>query len=432
MNSTETQPERPSKVSSTPTLHLLFLGGTGVVKRGSYVLSSKSVAIGRHVKSEHGVGLATDRRASRLHAIVELQSGGAIHILDKGSKDGKGSKNGLFVNGRRVDKAILRDGDMLRMGDSFLLLRYKSPETTADEIEGLVGWAPAMNALRKDILSASPTATTLLQGESGTGKEVVAHALHSISNRAGKFIAFNCAAVPEHLFESQLFGQRAGAFTDARDGAGLFRAADKGTLFLDEVGELPLSVQPKLLRMLEERAVIPLGMVEPIHCDVRLIAATNRDLEKAVAAGHFRGDLYARLAVVKLNLPPLRERREDVLALLLHALGKKSLRLSPDLVHALLLHPWPYNVREVLSIAEVLRPLVGSKSNPELDLSLVEGKLAPIEAKTAIPATREETEAMLADCHGNKSELARKTGRSRRQIDRWLGKPEHIEPGGRS
>lgn len=417
MDSTDPQ-EKPRAVRPpTPTLRLLFSGEAGVVSRDAHVISTKEVPLGRDVRQAQGVGLASDRHATRVHAFAWLnKAGGAVHVRDNDSR------NGLFVNGQRVAKAVLRDGDLLRLGDSFVLLRYEPAAHVDAEIKDLIGRAPAVRALRQAIASAGSAATALLSGESGTGKEVVAQALHRSSQRSGKFIACNCAALPEQLVEGQLFGQRAGAFTDARDGLGFFRAAENGTLFLDEVGELPLAIQPKLLRMLQERAVTPLGAVESVRCDVRLVAATNRELAKEVAAGRFRGDLYSRLAVVTLCLPPLRDRKEDILTLLLHALKVKSAPLAPDLVHALLLHPWPYNVREVQSIAEVLRPLLGATE--QLELAPVADKLAPVEDKDPIPTTRAGREALLAECGDNKSELARRVGRSRRQIDRWLEVPE--------
>jgi DNA-binding NtrC family response regulator len=204
-------------------------------------------------------------------------------------------------------------------------------------------------------------ATVLIAGESGTGKELVAHALHRRGRRAqGPFVAINCAAMPETLLESELFGHAKGAFTDAKSATkGLFLEADGGTLFLDEIGELPLTMQPKLLRALETRKVRPVGGGAEAAFDVNLVTATNRDLEAAVAEGHFREDLFYRVNVVKLEVPPLRARAGDILLLAQHFLerfsaraGKRVAGLSSAVAKKLLAYPWPGNVRELQNCLE--------------------------------------------------------------------------------
>jgi DNA-binding NtrC family response regulator len=204
----------------------------------------------------------------------------------------------------------------------------------------------------------------LLTGESGTGKEVLARAIHRASNRAARsFLAFNCTAVPREMLESQLFGHRRGAFTGAHEPfAGVIRAAAGGTLFLDEIGELSPDVQPKLLRFLETREIHPLGEPHPIPVDVRVLAATNRDLDRLVATGGFREDLFYRLNVIRFRLPPLRERREEIPPLIQYFLArfgkelrKASLRLTDETLEYLVLHPWPGNVRQ---LANELRRIV--------------------------------------------------------------------------
>jgi transcriptional regulator with PAS, ATPase and Fis domain len=200
----------------------------------------------------------------------------------------------------------------------------------------------------------------LVTGESGTGKEVVARAVHELSARAsGPYVVFNCASVPRDLFESQLFGHRKGAFTGAiSDSPGVIRAADGGTLFLDEIGELPLDTQPKLLRFLENGEVLPLGEQKPRRVHVRVLAATHRDLGRLVREGRFREDLYYRLNVVPLHVPPLRQRQEDILALARVFLdrlapdGSVAPELGSDAVSALTHHPWPGNVRELRNVIE--------------------------------------------------------------------------------
>jgi hypothetical protein len=227
-------------------------------------------------------------------------------------------------------------------------------------LPGFIAASVAMRRLRADLARfAGSRATVIITGESGSGKEVVARAIHDLSARAGRpYVVFNCAAVPRELFEGQLFGHRKGAFTGASaDQPGTIRAADGGTLFLDEIGELPLDVQPKLLRFLENGEVSPLGERRPITVDVRTIAATHRDLEDLVRRGLFREDLFFRLQVIPLRVPPLRERREDVGALARHflrELGPKGRApvLAPDALSVLAARTWPGNVRELRNVIE--------------------------------------------------------------------------------
>ncbi|MFP2905595.1 sigma-54 interaction domain-containing protein, partial [Pyxidicoccus sp. 3LFB2] len=229
------------------------------------------------------------------------------------------------------------------------------------ELPGFIAASPSMKRLRAELarLSAS-RATVIVTGESGSGKELVARAIHTLSTRAQRpYVAFNCAAVPRELFEGQLFGHRRGAYTGAStDHPGVIRAAHGGTLFLDEIGELPLEVQPKLLRFLENGEVFPLGEIRPVEVDVRVVAATHRDLAQLVREGRFREDLYYRLQVVPVRVPPLRERREDVVALARHFVrlltpeGQAPPQLGPDALAALVAHPWPGNVRELRNVIE--------------------------------------------------------------------------------
>jgi hypothetical protein len=252
-------------------------------------------------------------------------------------------------------------------GLSASITRSADPATTdkdpdiLPELPDFVAAAPSMRHLRRSIARLSGSrATILVTGESGTGKEVVARAIHDLSTRARRaYVAFNCATVPRDLFESQLFGHKRGAFTGAdRDELGVLRAADKGTVFLDEIGELPLDVQPKLLRFLENGEVFPLGERQPVSVDVRVVAATHRDLPKLVREGAFREDLFYRLNVVPLHVPPLRDRPEDVIALAQRFLdrftpdGAPTPRLAPDALVALTEHGWPGNVRELRNVLE--------------------------------------------------------------------------------
>jgi transcriptional regulator with PAS, ATPase and Fis domain len=208
---------------------------------------------------------------------------------------------------------------------------------------------------------ASSGSSVLVLGESGTGKELVARAIHNLSPRSGKpFVAVNCGALPENLLESELFGHKAGAFTDAKkDKPGRFQTADGGTLFLDEIGDMPLALQVKILRALQERVIEPLGAVAGVPVNVRIIAATNRDLEDMVARQTFRSDLYYRLNVVRLALPPLRQRTEDIPLLAQHFVsrqnaltGKDIQGLAPEVMQRLMRHPFAGNVRELENIIE--------------------------------------------------------------------------------
>ncbi|MEM8993697.1 MAG: sigma-54 dependent transcriptional regulator [Acidobacteriota bacterium] len=222
----------------------------------------------------------------------------------------------------------------------------------------LIGESASMRALASDLGKVGPTAASVLvRGETGTGKELVARRLHALSPRAeGPFVALNCAAVPETLLESELFGHRKGAFTGAdRDRAGRFREAHGGTLFLDEIGDLPAAAQAKLLRVLQERIVEPLGGGPAVDVDVRVVAATHRDLKALAQTGEFREDLYYRLCVVELLLPALRDRGDDVVLLaraFLQAIRPNRAELTPEAASALRRHPWPGNVRELRNAIE--------------------------------------------------------------------------------
>jgi DNA-binding NtrC family response regulator len=412
------------------SLRLLFESEYGYSSTAPALLE-REIAVGR--SSDDCALRVRDPRASRKHAVFRNLRG-IVTVEDM-------SSNGTFVNGLRIERTRqLGDGDIVRIGDSFLLVRYEPPtrlDVEAPVIHELAGLHPQLENLRRTIAVVAPTdAKVLIVGESGTGKELIARAIHARSGRRDRFIAVNCSAIPESLAESQLFGHASGSFTGAQgEHDGFVRAADGGTLFLDEIGELTLSLQPKLLRALEENKVTPVGRTTPVDVDVRLIAATNRNLLSEVDAGRFRGDLYARLAGYVVHTRPLRERREDILFLLDRFLGTGAPRPSFDLVEALLLHPFRFNVRELKEIATQLR--IDGAGLPELPLSLVLRRLGhdatpsgtqPLERHSSIlppkpkeaPPSREIVDALLHEYGANISQVAKALGRSRRQVYRYI------------
>jgi two-component system NtrC family response regulator len=297
-----------------------------------------------------------------------------------------------------------------------------------DRLVDLIGRSPAMRRLYDRVERLAPTnATILLTGESGTGKELAARALHQLSRRRERpFVAVNCAAIPEGLVESEFFGVERGAYTGAdRARAGHFEAADGGTLFLDEVGELPLAVQPKLLRALQEARVSRVGSNRETVVDLRVVAATNRDLAAEVAAGRFRQDLYYRLHVVPLELPPLRERREDLPLLVEHFTaraarrhGLAAPRFPATVLRRFLEYGWPGNVRELSNVVERLVLLADGGRVAEDDLPAeLRGQLADSVAAGAFRLSptglrweeheKSVLEQALELAHGNRARAAR-------------------------
>jgi two-component system response regulator HydG len=319
-------------------------------------------------------------------------------------------------------------------------LRRQLGESAA--IPGMLGRSSAMTAMQETIRTVAPTqATVLITGESGTGKELVARALHSGSLRAEKpLVTVNCAALSENLLESELFGHEKGSFTGAdRRREGRFAQADGATLFLDEVGEIPLTLQAKLLRALQEGEVQRVGSDLPLHVDVRVIAATNCDLRKAVSEGHFREDLYFRLNVISIEVPPLRERVEDIPLLAAYFLqrfaerNRKSVRgFSTQALDALLRYTWPGNVRELENAVEravilcsgdlitgkELPPAVRCRESGQDSLEKLSG-LAGLPLEAVERSAIEQTLRLVGD---NKSEAARQLGITRATLHNKLRK----------
>ena len=289
---------------------------------------------------------------SRRHAALRwTESGVALHDLD--------SRNGIRLDGRGVAQGLLAAGGVVRVGGWIGVVTAK-PGAVAEIAPGLYGGATLAQAVAPLRQAAPSDLPIVLEGETGTGKEVVARAIHAWSGRRGPFLAVNCAALPEALAEGELFGYRKGAFTGAdKASPGVFRGAEAGTLLLDEVSDLPLALQAKLLRVLEQREVQPLGETRPVPIDVRIIVAGQQSLLDASRAGRFRPDLLARLEGMTVRLPPLRRRREDVVALfsqLLRSLGGAAPvpAVEGDLVERLCLYDWPFNVRELVQLVRRL------------------------------------------------------------------------------
>lgn len=304
----------------------------------------------------------------------------------------------------------------------------KTNNLRADLPPGFICESSAMRHVVETVAVVAPSAApVLISGESGSGKEIVAELIHRWSPRAdGPLVAANCAGLPETLIESELFGHIKGSFTGAEQSRqGLFRAAHGGTLFLDEIGELPLHLQPKLLRALESGQVTPIGSETPIKVDTRLVAATNRNLEEAVKNGHFRDDLYYRINVIELLVPPLRDRREDILPLARRFAAEFSgapARLSPQAVQSLLTHSWPGNVRELrnaiqracllcrgdIILPEHLPPKIAALAAAQQPTAPDRGRLSQVERATIL--------ATLEECNNNRTHAAKKLGISRRAL----------------
>lgn len=321
-------------------------------------------------------------------------------------------------------RAVIRDYTGRSGGES-------GPATAAELPplpEEVICQSPVFRRVLETAAVVAPSdAPVLILGPSGAGKEVVAQLIRQWSTRADcPLVAANCAGLPESLIESELFGHAKGAFTDAKQAReGVFRAANGGTLFLDEIGDLPLHVQAKLLRALEAGEIVPVGEDRPVRIDIRLIAATNHDLMEDVKAGSFREDLYYRINVVELAVPPLSERREDVLPLaraFAASFRRAAVRFSPQATHCLLTYAWPGNVRELRNaiqracllargdviLPEHLPPQIAAYGKGEPDSARDENQLSQIERAAILAA--------LEECGGNRTQTAKKLGISRRTL----------------
>lgn len=333
----------------------------------------------------------------------------------------------LFVLRKAEERSrLIRENQRLRSATS----------GDATSLERLQGVSDAIVQVRKQVEKLAPVPTTvLITGESGTGKELVARALHDLSPRKGMpFVAVNCGAIPAGLIESELFGHARGAFTDARTAKrGLFTEADGGTLFLDEVGELPVELQPRLLRVIESGTVKRLGEDKPREVNVRIIAATHRDLQAEVKKGTFREDLYFRLAVVLIRVPPLRERIEDIPLLarqFVATIGRGDFELPSELREKLAQHSWPGNVRELRNVVEralaggdvELGPADAKKGVSPLSPDLSGMPFKDAKEKLVDAFTLQYLVTLLDRCDGNISEVARTAGIGRNYVHRLVNK----------
>ncbi len=395
-----------------------------------------------------------DNRMSREHLVIE-RTLGAWALRDAGSS------NGTFVDSGRVDKTTVTDGTVVGVGRTVFVFReHKVDNAQAQsdlDFSSLSTLAPGLRTLSpvlstefdRVIRFATTEIDILVLGETGTGKELVAKAVHKASRRAGDFVAVNCGALTDTLVESQLFGYQKGAFSGATENRpGLVRSADKGTLFLDEIGDLPLPSQAAFLRVLQERAVTPVGATRPISFDAKLIAATHCPLEEMVERQEFRADLLARVRGFILRLPSLSERLEDLGGIVAGIFGEKGQERTPRISlsagMALFGHTWPQNIRELGRSLEMSSILAGDGEiahehlpeymrNPKARTSTSPVSAVSTATATDAPAPvsddgelgrREKLIALLRKHEGNVSAVARDMGKARNQIQRWIKRYE--------
>ncbi|MFY9974097.1 MAG: sigma 54-interacting transcriptional regulator [Chromatiaceae bacterium] len=370
----------------------------------------------------------TDRTVSRHHAQLRATPDGLL-IRDLGST------NGIYLQGGRVVEAYLQPGDTCFLGDTEIAIKQETEERQyevglEDRLGALVGGSAPMRELYGMIKAVAPTSmTVLITGESGSGKEMVATTLHELSGRPGNLTVFDASVTDTEMMRNDLFGHVKGAFTGAtapRDGA--FRRADGGTLFIDEIGELPLDLQPKLLRVLESREVVPVGSDRPHPVDVRVIAATHRDLEAMVEAGTFRADLYYRLSVITMRVPPLREILDDIPLLVQNFARRLNLgcRITPDALSELQRHAWPGNARELRNVLERATVLCqGGEIRPEHLLLTAARRDAPqakAEAAATEPASSSSAQLKMLERQMIQDALAR-NGNNKAAAARALDMP---------
>jgi len=382
----------------------------------------------RFGRSEEADVMLDDAGVSRLHILLEPAKGG-LHVTDLGSR------NGTFLDRVPVDvpKTLAPFGSILRFGGTLLRVMdnvVPFEKQGENPYPALIGGASLQGVRAGIALAAVSPLPALIEGETGTGKEVIARAIHEASGRSGRFVAVNCAALAPELVESELFGHIRGSFSGATGSRpGLFRTAHRGTLLLDEVGELPLPIQAKLLRVAESGEVRGIGEDEPVPVDVRLLAATNRDLDSMVGAASFRRDLLHRVAATRIKPPPLRDRLEDLPLLLAHFLTEEKTTASPGAVELLLAHTWSGNVRELRNVARAGAAAARRAGRDELEEEDVAAVLPPpvvivevepqsqpnsqSHSQSQAQSQRSRMVAALTACEGNVSRATQELGMAR-------------------
>jgi DNA-binding NtrC family response regulator len=424
-----------------PGLVLLYADGFTALPT-AWPITQNRIVIGREPPADVVVGV---HAVSRRHAELCYERNG-FTLRDLGST------NGTLVDGRLVTETRVESGQEIRVGDAILKFVGRNIEGYVPyRIDGtMLGNTVRRSALSEELAGgyqidhiaaelhriSRSNLSVLVLGESGTGKEVVAREVHRLSGRAGEFAAINCAAIPGNLLESELFGYKRGAFSGAdRDKPGLIRTAHGGTLLLDEIGDMPLPAQAKLLRVLQSHEVLPLGAPRPEPVDVRVLCATHRDLRRMQQEERFRPDLFARINEYQLRLPPLRDRKEDMYLLLktfLRRHGRPEIEPSFRFMTAALHYDWPYNVRELEACAKRCIALVNSNivDAEHLPDALREemaqygthalGSPGDSNADNRGTPSEEELRAVLARHQGNVAAVGRELGKARMQVHRWL------------
>lgn len=455
----ETQSERVTGVSAPVVRPHVFvalecarpLGGAArfALSDADEVVFGRGTARGAKRGVEGGVRRLVisvpDSRMSQRHAT--LRAAGTDFVLEDA-----GSRNGTKVDGEPTTRAVLTDGSVFQLGRTLFVFRSAlltpgglPPDSSDQDLTvTLAGMRTVLPELAGQLAALARVARSdvpvLVLGETGSGKELLARAIHQLGRPGRALVAVNCGALPQPLVESQLFGHVRGAFSGAvRDELGFVRSADGGTLFLDEIADLSGSSQAALLRVLQEKEVVPLGANRPIPVDVRIVAATHAQLDERVLQGTFRNDLLARLSAFTFRLPPLRERREDLGLIVSEILRRAapdrapSLRLDPEAGAALLAYDWPHNVRELehtLSVALALTSdaVLGlAQLPPTVAAASFErsGRESVVDTEGA--ALREELVAALVKHDGNVSAAAREMGRARPLLHRWIHR-FHLDP----
>ena len=417
---------------------------TGTIKERKYqvsVVAGPDLGLTRAIEGSMKIGshedaglMLKDTAVSRYHVeLLARPDGVRVRDLD--------STNGSYLAGARIAEVIVEDTAVVTVGKTSLKISMVEEDLGLPAAQSsfgtAMGAAPSMRQLFGILEKVSPTdSTVMLLGETGTGKEVMARSIHEKSKRAGRpFVVVDCGAVAPSLIESELFGHVKGAFTGAiADRNGAFLEGDGGTIFLDELGELPLDLQPKLLRVLEGGMVRRVGEDKHRRIDVRVIAATHRNLDEEIEAGRFRRDLYYRLAVVLVQVPPLRDRLEDIQLLTEHfvkSMGRGEFELPRGLMARFAAYHWPGNVRELRNLVE--RSLAGADVDPLPHESTSARSLQAADGITDLPFkeakerlvesfTKEYLQALLDKCNGNISQMAREAGIARNYVHRLVTK----------